>query len=207
MATEKKGVTPYTWIPIANTPSPAPVPSPTDPKPEWEDSRCFGLGKEPAHATLFGCETREMALGAGRAGSARFFSLNGAWRFLWSPRAGEAMPTDEVRTGFDDSGWPQIEVPGNWELQGYGFPIYTNVQYIFEHAPPTIAYKGDAAAGVGPDGRVVRVGGPQYNPAGTYRRQVRPCTPSPHSGVPPPLTVVTSWHGTDDLAGGRAVVG
>jgi len=65
-------------------------------------------------------------------------------------------------------------VPGNWELQGYGFPIYTNVEYIFEHAPPTIAYKGDPALGVrageGGQAAAVRVGGPEYNPTGCYRK-------------------------------------
>ena len=73
-------------------------------------------------------------------------------------------------------------MPGNWELQGYGFPIYTNVEYIFEHAPPTIAYKGDPALGVptgggaqggqaaGGGAQPVRVGGPEYNPTGCYRK-------------------------------------
>ena len=50
-------------------------------------------------------------------------------------------------------------MPGNWELQGYGFPIYTNVQYIFKHQPPAIVYKGKHP-------------GPHYNPVGEYRKAV-----------------------------------
>ena len=90
----------------------------------------------------------EVALGRGRAGSARYQSLNGAWRFRWAPTVREGLCDEHTRPDFDDGGWASIEVPGNWELQGYGFPIYTNVDYIFEHTPPTIAYKGDAALGV-----------------------------------------------------------
>ena len=88
-------------------------------------------------------------------------SLNGKWKFAWSPTAppdGPPLGAFAAR-GFDDSAWAEIDVPGNWELQGYGFPIYTNVQYIFEHTPPTIAYKGPNP-------------GPHYNPVGEYRRVV-----------------------------------
>ncbi|CAE7748785.1 lacZ, partial [Symbiodinium necroappetens] len=48
-----------------------------------------------------------------------------------------------------------MPVPGNWELNGYGFPIYTNVDFIFKCDPPNIRYRGDD---------------PDYNPTGTYRR-------------------------------------
>ena len=126
---------------------------------EWENPRCFGIGKEDAHATLFGAESREIAL-QGR-GSKRFLSLNGDWRFSWSPRVAERVVGFEA-ADFDDNAWGSIAVPGNWELvagRPYGFPIYTNVQYIFEHTPPKITYK---AANPGPD----------YNPTGAYRKQV-----------------------------------
>ena len=130
-----------TWLPCEQaTTAAAPEPA-SPPYREWEDPKCFAIGKEPAHAALFGCESREVALGLGRDGSDRYQSLNGAWRFRWAPTVREGLREEHTRPDFDDGGWDRIEVPGNWELQGYGFPIYTNVDYIFEHTPPTIAYK------------------------------------------------------------------
>ena len=189
-----------TWLPVAE-PTTAAAQAPASPAyREWEDPRCFAIGKEPAHAALFGCESREVALGLGRDGSKRYQSLNGAWRFRWAPTVREGLLAEHTQPGFDDGDWGRIEVPGNlshdpspsptpnqlnpnpnpnqvpgnWELQGYGFPIYTNVDYIFEHSPPTITYKGDAALGVAPGGGVaaVRAGGPEYNPTGCYRKVV-----------------------------------
>ena len=113
---------------------------------EWEDPKCFAIGKEPAHAAFFGCESREVALGPGRKGSKRCQSLNGAWRFRWAPSVRDGLVAEHVQPGFDDGAWDLIQVPGNWELQGYGFPIYTNVDYIFEHTPPKIAYKARGVA-------------------------------------------------------------
>ena len=68
--------TAVTWLPTTRPPAAAD----SSDYVEWEDPRCFGVGKEPAHATLFGCESRELALGAGRTASSRFLSLNGTWR-------------------------------------------------------------------------------------------------------------------------------
>ena len=167
-----------TWLPCepATEPEPDTAPEPDTPYREWEDPTCFAIGKEPAHAALFGCESREVALGLGRVVSKRYQSLNGAWRFRWAPTVQEGLRAEHTQPGYDDGDWDRIEVPGNWELQGYGFPIYTNVDYIFEHSPPTIAYKGDAAVGVGAGAcgaAAVRVGGREYNPTGCYRREVR----------------------------------
>ncbi len=159
----------FTWLPCK---SGQPESQPSPEYREWEDPTCFAVGKEPAHAHFFGCESREVALGPGRKGSTRCQSLNGAWRFRWAPTVREGLVAEHVQPGFDDSAWDSIQVPGNWELQGYGFPIYTNVDYIFEHTPPKIAYKGDEAIGVSPSGTTVRVGGREYNPTGCYRREV-----------------------------------
>lgn len=129
------------------------------PHAQWEDPEVFGLGKEDACAAHCAAESRAASLG-GRGRSERYLSLNGAWRFRWSAQAPEGRPSGTFASmEFDDSAWDTISVPGNWELQGYGFPIYTNVQYIFEHTPPLITYKGADP-------------GPQYNPVGEYRMEV-----------------------------------
>ncbi|EOD24420.1 hypothetical protein EMIHUDRAFT_254773, partial [Emiliania huxleyi CCMP1516] len=146
-------------LPVFTGSSALPVASGRRPA-EWENPECFGIGREEARASHCAAESREAAL-AGRAQSGRYLSLNGRWHFRWS----ESAPANGVPSGdfaaptFDDSGWGEIEVPGNWELQGHGFPIYTNVQYPFEHNPPAIAYKG-------------REPGARYNPCGEYRTAV-----------------------------------
>ena len=138
-------------------PPPAPIDAPLKPRAEWENPRCFGIGKEHACSSHKAAESRAAALGGS---SERRLSLNGTWRFRWSERAPEGRPDGAFASPeFDDGEWAEIAVPGNWELQGYGFPIYTNVQYIFEHTPPTISYKGPTP-------------GPHYNPVGEYRRTV-----------------------------------
>ena len=109
-----------TWLPCE--PAAAPAPEPESPYREWEDPTCFAIGKEPAHAALFGCESREVALGLGREVSERYLSLNGAWRFRWAPTVLEGLRAEHTQPGFDDSSWDRIQVPGNWELQGYGLP-------------------------------------------------------------------------------------
>lgn len=126
---------------------------------EWEDPTCFNINKEEPHCALLPCESRAIALSGNAFMSARHISLDGEWRFQWAARWVDRAPKGFEAPEFDDSEWGSIAVPGNWELHGHGFPIYTNVNYIFEHAPPTIAYKGTQP-------------GPDYNPVGAYRRHV-----------------------------------
>ena len=85
-----------TWLPCAPAATAA-APDAEPPYREWEDPKCFGVGKEAAHAALFGCESREVALGRGRAGSARYQSLNGAWRFRWAPTVREGLCDEHTR--------------------------------------------------------------------------------------------------------------
>ena len=76
-------------------------------------------------------------------------TLSGEWAFKWSASPGE-RPVDFYRTDFEVSGWDRIPVPSNWQMEGYGIPIYTNVKYPFP--------KDDFRA-------------PQdWNPVGSYRR-------------------------------------
>jgi beta-galactosidase len=58
-------------------------------------------------------------------------SLNGSWKFQWSPNP-EKRPKDFYKTKYDYSSWDDIEVPSNWEIKGYGIPIYANVIYPFD---------------------------------------------------------------------------
>lgn len=117
--------------------------------PYWEDPAVFAVGKEPPRASFTPFETRERALAA-RPEDSRFrLSLNGAWKFHWAPRPG-ARPVDFFEPEFDVSAWDQIEVPSNWELEGYGYPVYRDESYSFPANPPRIPHHD--------------------NPVGSYRR-------------------------------------
>ena len=97
---------------------------------DWENPQIVGHNKEPAHATLLPFQDATAALAGERQGSAFYRSLDGDWRFHWSPNP-ETSPADFYHVDFDDSTWDTIPVPSNWQMQGYGVPMYTNVQYPF----------------------------------------------------------------------------
>ena len=70
--------------------------------------------------------------------------LDGTWKFHYVPNADE-RPTDFFRTDFDDSTWDSIPVPGNWELNGYGVPVYVNTTNDFDNSQlPKVPVKGNA---------------------------------------------------------------
>ena len=70
--------------------------------------------------------------------------LDGQWTFHYVPNADE-RPTDFFRTDYDDSGWGTIPVPGNWELNGYGVPVYVNTTNDFDNSQlPKVPVKGNA---------------------------------------------------------------
>ena len=96
---------------------------------DWENPQVVGRNKEPAHVPLVPYPAAEAALAGDRSRSPYFRLLNGDWEFHWSPNPASA-PADFYREGFADA-WDTIAVPGNWQLQGYGVPMYTNVQYPF----------------------------------------------------------------------------
>ncbi|HED65935.1 MAG TPA: DUF4981 domain-containing protein [Planctomycetes bacterium] len=104
---------------------------------DWEDPSILGRNKEAPHATLAPFSDRDDALRGQRERSPWVRSLNGPWRFHWvaSP---EARPRDFQRIDFDASGWDTIPVPSNWQLEGHGTPIYTNVTYPFHRDPPRV---------------------------------------------------------------------
>ncbi|MCL4841996.1 MAG: DUF4981 domain-containing protein [Bryobacteraceae bacterium] len=101
---------------------------------EWADPAVIQVGAEAPRATFQAHPARETALTNDRARSACFRSLNGSWRFHWSPSPA-ARPAEFYRTDFADSGWPLLPVPSNWQMHGYGRPVYTNILYPFPQNP------------------------------------------------------------------------
>lgn len=94
---------------------------------DWENPQVLGINKEEAHATSFPFETRELAIINDKRRSQNYLSLNGTWKFHWVSQPAD-RPTDFYQETFDTSDWDEIPVPANWEREGYGTPIYTDVK-------------------------------------------------------------------------------
>ncbi len=103
--------------------------------PDWENPRVFSVNKEPAHCTLLPYPDTDTALLGTREASPFHKSLNGKWKFHWVPKPAD-RPVDFYRLDYDVNAWGEITVPGNWELQGYDIPIYTNSDYPFSPKDP-----------------------------------------------------------------------
>jgi len=100
----------------------------------WDDPAILHINTLPAHATMMVYPTPELARRGRRDASPWFRSLNGVWKFQYSASPA-ARPAGFERTSFDDTAWSDIRVPGNWELQGFGMPIYSNSRYPFAYDP------------------------------------------------------------------------
>ncbi len=114
----------------------------------WRDPEQTGLHRLPARASMIPFPDGESAASGDRESSPWFHSLDGLWPFALFDRP-EDVPTEAVSPTLDDSDWTAVEVPGNWTVQGFDRPHYTNVQMPFAERPPEV---------------------PQDNPTGVHRR-------------------------------------
>ena len=96
---------------------------------DWENPAVLGINKLPYHATL--------QLPSKWKECKEIVSLDGQWLFHWSPKP-EERPADFYKVDYDVSGWDKITVPGNWQTQGYGTPIYININYPFVRNRPSV---------------------------------------------------------------------
>ena len=96
---------------------------------DWENPAVLGINKLPYHATL--------QLPSKEKECQEILSLDGEWLFHWS-RNPEERPADFYREDYDVSSWGKIAVPGNWQTQGYGTPIYININYPFVKDRPRV---------------------------------------------------------------------
>ncbi|MDQ8202166.1 glycoside hydrolase family 2 TIM barrel-domain containing protein [Pelagicoccus sp. SDUM812003] len=99
------------------------------PTPDWENPSVVGINKQAYHATL--------TLPSEQPTRHDIVSLDGKWKFHWA-KDPASRPTDFYQTDFDVSAWADIVVPGNWQMQGYGKPIYTNIAYPFAKDLPRV---------------------------------------------------------------------
>jgi len=118
----------------------------------WEDPSVFDINREAPRASFISYASEKSALADNHEGSEFYHSLNGKWLFHWVPVPDE-RPFYFYKDDYDTRDWDHIDVPSNWEIQGYGIPIYVNVKYPHVKNPPFIAHDN--------------------NPVGSYKKEFK----------------------------------
>lgn len=124
--------------------------------PPWLDPEVNAINRYPMHTSYFAFESADKAVKGDKTASGNFLNLDGKWKFRWVSDADKVVADGFEKPGYDASSWETINVPGVWELNGYGDPIYVNTGYAwrghFENNPPLVPEKD--------------------NHVGTYRRTI-----------------------------------
>ncbi|WP_396600890.1 glycoside hydrolase family 2 TIM barrel-domain containing protein [Algibacter sp. R77976] len=108
--------------------------------PEWENPEIFQINREEPRATFYSFPSITEALQDKEWTASPFYkSLNGTWQFYYTDSV-QGRPEYFYKTDFSTKGWDTITVPSNWELQGFGLPVYTNIKYVFPKNPPYIPH-------------------------------------------------------------------
>jgi len=121
-------------------------------RPAWNNIDVIRENTEPARASFVAYPDAISAIQGATADNKKFLSLNGLWKFNYAEKP-SARPVNFYRADYDVSPWPTINVPSNWEREGYGYPIYVNIPYPFEIDEPNVPT--------------------EKNPVGSYRRDFR----------------------------------
>ncbi len=116
--------------------------------PDWENPKIITINTEEPHASFY--HYNDHALDTPQETLSNYLSLNGTWKFHWSPKPAD-RPEDFYTENYDVSHWNDIDVPSDWQMKGYGYPIYTNIEYPFPKNAPFIPHDN--------------------NPVGSYKRK------------------------------------
>ncbi len=114
-----------------------------------ENTEIFELNQEEGHVPLVPYTSADEAIRNIRTQASSFYTLNGTWKFHFA-NTPEGTPDGFFNENFNDIGWDTIHVPSNWEMQGFGDPLFRNVQTPFTPDPPHVPR--------------------EYNPTGSYRK-------------------------------------
>ena len=114
-----------------------------------ENPAVFDINQEPGHVPLIPFNSVNESLENNWKKNTFFLSLNGMWKFHWSENP-DSSPKQFYQEKFNDKNWDNIEVPSNWEMKGYGDPVFRNIAQPFKANPPFIPH--------------------DYNPVGSYRK-------------------------------------
>ncbi|MBN1562178.1 DUF4981 domain-containing protein [candidate division KSB1 bacterium] len=107
--------------------------------PEWENPEIIGINKEAPHATLIPFQDVDAAHSFSPQQSDRWHSLNGDWKFKFLAKPADA-PKDFFKPDHADAQWDILAVPCNWQVKGYGRPIYSNIRHPFPVDPPRVPH-------------------------------------------------------------------
>lgn len=103
--------------------------------PYWQDIQTVSVNREEPRTAFMTYSERRAAL-TGKYGNSKYYLLlNGTWKFFYSD-SHRNLPEDAVSIVSEKTKWGDIQVPGNWEVQGHGVPIYTNHGYEFKASNP-----------------------------------------------------------------------
>lgn len=134
-------------------------------KPDWETLDCSSVNRVPDHSRWGAYDTIQRALSCKYGSSPFLCSLNGTWRFRLYPSP--ETVDDFYRPDYEDTMFADMPVPSNWEVQGFGEPIYTNLVYPFADT--------ETECMISPKQGGERVPNPPYvpkqNPTGCYRKE------------------------------------
>lgn len=116
---------------------------------DWENPLLYEVNKEAPHASFMLFGNSQDVMKDNYSASPYYQSLNGTWKFIYADKQADRVK-DFYRNDLDEKNWSYMAVPSNWELKGFGTPIYTNIVYPYPKNPPFIG---------------------ENNPVGTYRRE------------------------------------
>ncbi len=119
-------------------------------KPEWQDETVVAVGKMYPRTQFLSYSSKEKAMAGDKTADEFYSSLDGKWHFKWVDEPSKIVP-DFYKPDYNVDSWRKIDVPANWEVNGYGDALYTNHPYEFQPVnpvPPTL---------------------PEKNPVGMYR--------------------------------------
>ena len=123
--------------------------------PFWLNEKINEENRVPMHASYFVFENEVLATKKNWKLSENYLDINGVWKFKYLESPNDLQNGFE-KTTFDDTGWDTFKIPATWDVNGYGFPVYTNTTYDFAKYitinPPLVPVK--------------------YNPTGVYRREI-----------------------------------
>ena len=105
--------------------------------PYWQDLSVFKVNTEEPRATFVVYDEAKKLAADDYLSSPYYKQLNGEWDFKWSPNP-LAVPAGFYKPDFDISDWDRLPVPSNWQMHGYDYPIYTNIEYPFPKNPPFV---------------------------------------------------------------------
>jgi len=150
---------------------------------DWENHHVLQINREPARAYFIPYATVK---------GDRQLSLNGLWQFRWT-KTPEGRIKDFYRTDYDASSWAQLAVPANWEVNGYGTPIYVSAGYPFKIDQPRVTSEPKEAWTTYEE----------RNPTGQYRRSFT----VPDSWICRRNTATNGTKGTTGVTKGAAATG